>query len=133
LTRAVLAWGPAVLWAAVLFFLSAQPDPPGAHLFDWIPAGDKLGHFLLYGVLGMLLAHGREGEARPNGGRLPHAASIAGGSLYGASDEWHQSFVPGREVSALDWAADVGGVSAGYWFGLTVLRRRASRRAAGAH
>lgn len=27
-------------------------------------------------------------------------------SLYGLSDEWHQSFVPGRESSGADWLAD---------------------------
>ena len=129
MTRAVLAWGPAVLWAAVLFLLSAQTDPPGAGLLAWIPAGDKLAHFCLYAVLGALLAHGRGRE-----GTLPHAAAIAVGAAYGASDEWHQSFVPGREVSALDWTADVCGVAAGYWIAGSLLSRRASRRGpVGAH
>ena len=129
MTRAVLAWGPAVLWAAVLFLLSAQSDPPGASFLDWIPAGDKLAHFGMYAVLGALLARGRGRD-----GTLPHAAAIAGGAAYGISDEWHQSFVPGREVSGLDWAADVCGVAAGYWIAWSVLRRRASRRRpAGAH
>jgi VanZ family protein len=116
--RAVIAWGPAVLWAAVLFLLSAQSDPPGTSFFDWIPAGDKLAHFALYAVLGAALAYGRG-----SGGEVPHAGLIAGGSLYGASDEWHQSFVPGREVSPLDWAADSCGVAAGYWITHSLMRR----------
>ena len=32
-------------------------------------------------------------------------------SLYGASDEWHQSFVPGRDADILDWLADTLGAS----------------------
>jgi VanZ family protein len=32
---------------------------------------------------------------------------------YGALDEWHQSFVPGRELSAGDWVADSTGVMLG--------------------
>jgi len=30
-------------------------------------------------------------------------------SLYGASDEWHQSFVAGRDASLFDWLADTLG------------------------
>lgn len=30
-------------------------------------------------------------------------------SAYGALDEWHQSFVPGRDADLLDWTADVAG------------------------
>lgn len=32
-------------------------------------------------------------------------------SLYGISDEWHQSFIPGRESDLFDWIADTVGVS----------------------
>jgi len=32
-------------------------------------------------------------------------------SLYGLSDEWHQSFVAGRESDAFDWLADTIGAS----------------------
>jgi len=31
--------------------------------------------------------------------------------LYGATDEWHQLFVEGREVDALDWLADCLGAT----------------------
>ena len=32
-------------------------------------------------------------------------------SLYGWSDEWHQSFVPGRYSSISDWLADTIGAA----------------------
>ena len=35
--------------------------------------------------------------------------SIAFCSLYGLSDEWHQSFVVGRESDITDWIADTSG------------------------
>ena len=119
LTRSVLAWGPAVLWAAVLFFSSSRSDVPGASLFDWVPAGDKLVHLIAYGVLGALLARGRRLQ-----GHVPHAVLVLTGAVYGASDEWHQSFVPGRQVSVLDWVADLCGVAAGYWLAYSFLTQR---------
>ena len=42
--------------------------------------------------------------------------SIAFCSLYGLSDEWHQSFVAGRESDITDWVADtIGAVLAIYF------------------
>jgi VanZ family protein len=35
--------------------------------------------------------------------------SIAFCSLYGLSDEWHQSFIVGRESDIADWLADTSG------------------------
>jgi VanZ family protein len=35
------------------------------------------------------------------------------GSLYGGTDEFHQSFVPGRTADPLDWVADTLGVALG--------------------
>jgi VanZ family protein len=35
------------------------------------------------------------------------------GTLYGLTDEWHQSFVPERQASARDLAADAAGVFIG--------------------
>lgn len=32
-------------------------------------------------------------------------------SIYGLSDEWHQSFVPGRYADIMDWLADTLGAT----------------------
>lgn len=100
---AVLGWAPAVLWGAGIFWLSSQPalTLPG-------PGGmDKLAHFGVYAVLGLLLSH----AARRTG--ATRSMIVAVGLLYGASDELHQSFVPGRSADPLDWVADALGVVAG--------------------
>ena len=110
-----VSWGPAVLWAAVLFFLSAVPDLPETGLLSRVPAGDKLVHLGLYAVLGACLAWGhRRHPGRPPSRAWVHVALIVAGALYGATDEWHQSFVPGRDASVLDWLADLCGVTLGY-------------------
>ncbi len=41
------------------------------------------------------------------------ALAVIATSLYGASDEWHQAFVPMRESSIRDWYADVIGAALG--------------------
>ncbi len=105
----VLGWGPAALWAAVLFLLSElQGGDDG--LLGVLPAGaDKLAHLGLYLILGLLLAWGKT----RTGFAGPAILLLIMGAGYGALDEWHQSFVPGRDVSAGDWLADTAGVALG--------------------
>ena len=102
----VIGWGPAVLWAVVLFFLS-EGSPSGFTL----PIGaDKVIHGALYLVLGLAL-----GWARYRGGAaIPASVLILMGLGYGALDEWHQSFVPGRDASMGDAVADGIGVIVGF-------------------
>lgn len=114
MTNRLRVWGPAAVWAAVLFFLSALPDVDGSPLL--FQGEDKVVHAGLYAVLGATLAWGRLRSAS-----LPPAwVLMVLGLLYGASDEWHQSFVAGRDPSLGDWTADTVGVLLGYritsWF-----------------
>lgn len=118
----LVRWLPALLWAGAIFFLSSRsrlPEPPG--LLGW----DKLQHSLGYGLGGFLIA--RAVGAR---GRVTLLAIVIG-SLYGASDELHQWFVPGRDSDVLDWVADTLGVAAGALIHRTILLRR-GRASAGA-
>ncbi len=111
----VFGWGPAALWAAVLFLLSELQGLGG-----FLPSGaDKFVHGGLYLILGLSLAWGKG----RTGLGVPGVLLLLIGVGYGALDEWHQSFVPGRTVSMGDWVAD----SAGVMLGL-VLFSRFSRR-----
>ena len=111
--RARLAWIAALLYAGLIFFLSSIPSAKLPRSFN---GADKLVHFAEYGVLGVLLALAL---GRRAGGWLIVGVAIALAVGYGASDEWHQSFVPGRQVSFWDLVADTAGASAGI---LAVLR-----------
>ncbi|MDP2955985.1 MAG: VanZ family protein [Longimicrobiales bacterium] len=103
------AWGPAAAWAGVLFFLSAIP---GTHVPPLLfPGEDKVAHLALYAVFGAALAWGWARSARESSA----TPVLALGLLYGASDEWHQAFVPGRDPSLGDLLADTAGVLLGYW------------------
>jgi VanZ family protein len=108
-------WGPAAVWAAVLFLLSAWPDPVGP---DWLSLSDKAVHLILYTVLGAALAWGR----MRSGAALPHALPLLVGALYGATDELHQRFVRGRTPSFADWCVDLLGVFLGYLLVMAVAR-----------
>lgn len=68
---------------------------------------DKVVHFAVYGLIGTLVCR----AARPGWGGAVTAVVIV--SAYGAADEWHQSFVPGRSSDLADWVADtLGGATA---------------------
>lgn len=119
----ILAWGPAVFWALVLFSLSEFRTTPSA-VAPFLDIPDKLLHFGLYVVLGGFLGWAR----RVSGTRLSHLFLIGLGCAYAAVDEWHQSFVPGRESDPMDWLADVIGVVAGYLIVGVVLARTGRSR-----
>jgi VanZ family protein len=105
----VLAWAPPVLWVLVLFVLSQFRSVPSPFQVLIIPS-DKIIHFILYFILGGLLARAKLKSASHAG----NAVLVALGGVYGVLDEWHQSFVPGRTPDAMDWLADMAGVTAGY-------------------
>ena len=109
-------WGPAVFWAAVLFLLSAWPDPVGPR---WLVHSDKVVHVGLFTVLGAALGLGRAWSGVP----VPHGALLLMGALYGLVDEAHQSLVPGRTPSVGDWFADLSGVLLGYSLIFFLARR----------
>jgi len=106
-------WLPILAWAALIFAFSAVPDL-GTGLGGWDLALRKLAHVTEYAVLGALLvrATGR--------GWLAFAL----GTLYAASDEIHQTFVPGRMGSPVDVAIDAIGVACGVVLWQTVQARR---------
>jgi VanZ family protein len=101
----------AALWGGFLFLLTSWPNPPT------VTAGgfplDKLTHFLLYAVEASLLSFaiawpGRRGFA---GSRI--VAVIGTMALWGALDEAHQEWIPGRMMDSADLAADVAGATVG--------------------
>ena len=91
----------------LIFFLSAQPHLPrhSYHLIDLLLK--KAAHLFEYAVLAILLQRGM-------GNGHGWWALLIGG-LYAISDEFHQSFVPGRNRELLDLAFDILGVVLGFY------------------
>ena len=103
------AWGPALVWAGLIFWGSSQPVPPEV---QGLPTGtDKIIHAVEYGILSYLLARGfRRTVPGWPAGRIAAAAILISG-LYGALDEFHQSFVPTRTADPTDVVADLAGAA----------------------
>ncbi|MGE3841233.1 MAG: VanZ family protein [Vicinamibacterales bacterium] len=96
-------WLPVVAVMAAIFMLSAQPALPD------VGVSDKQAHGLTYGALAVLVLRALA-RARWSGVSMGSALSSAVvATLYGVSDEWHQSFVPGRSSDVRDVVADAVG------------------------
>ncbi len=107
--------GPWFLYCIFIFFLSSLSNPPDILTF---PLADKIRHALLYSVLAILTLR----AFRKWPGELSRWHYFIWAMFfcifYGASDEWHQSFVANRNPDMLDWVSDVIGISIGgiiYW------------------
>jgi VanZ family protein len=90
---------------ALLFALSRQSGTSMPELAGWDKAVHAAAYFVLC-VLCLRACHGGLGPVRLR----PTLLAVALGLSYGLVDEVHQSFVPGRDPSALDWVADAVGV-----------------------
>lgn len=91
----VLRWVPVLLWCAIIFSLSAIPSvkTPDAPWWEFLVF--KGAHVFEYAVLYLLTYRAQKS----------HVVSGLFVFVYGITDEFHQSFVPGRESS---FVRDVG-------------------------
>jgi len=130
------------LYAALIFYLSSQSHLPQAasgmedllhkilniigiryfHIFEFIIRHpDKLEHFIVFFVFGILLrltaSHSRYPSIRDNAMLVALMVGIG----YGALDEVHQMLVPHRLASVDDFIADAAGIIAAQIFIVLVM------------
>lgn len=103
----ILNWLLVIGWMGLIFYLSSIPSFPldlSVAEYNWV---SSIAHVLLYAVLTWLLIRAFMASG------LSLAKSFAFGFLlsiiYGATDEIHQLFVPGREAHISDWLLDLAG------------------------
>ena len=104
----VRLWAPPIVYMAVIFHLSSESNPlpeVTTRVSDWIL------HSIEYAGLAVLLCRALVGEGL--GWLLSVVLALTATSVYGASDEWHQAFVPLRSSEVRDWMADTIGGAAG--------------------
>jgi VanZ family protein len=102
--RVASSWLPPLAWMAIIFAFSSRHG--GAHLPDAEVLLRKLGHVAGYLVLTLLLLR----ALRRSGVTAALPVAMAAALAYAVSDEWHQSFVPGRGATAHDVAIDGIGI-----------------------
>jgi VanZ family protein len=82
---------------------------------------DKAAHFSMYAVLaGLLTRHLSEVATRWRAAAVAVALAVA----FGAIDEWHQRYIPGRSTELADWHADSIGAVTGALLATFLGRRR---------
>lgn len=104
-------WTPPLLIAIAIVWLSSQARYPGG--ISLPPPLDKVAHASVFGALAFFLELALRGTRHDLPMHRRHLWIFLAVALYGASDEWHQSFVPGRDCSAGDWLADAIGAAVG--------------------
>ena len=100
-------WFPVIIWAGFIFYLSNIPDLKTNLKYDFILR--KIAHAVEYFILTFLLYRAFKGSFNMNIFQLfiyPATLSF----FYAVSDEFHQSFVPGRSAAIRDVIIDTIGI-----------------------
>ena len=115
-----LYWFPILLYCLLIFIQSSRPSPDITPHWPYI---DKVLHFTAYALLGALFLRAFNITRIKHHLKLIIILSIILSSLYGISDEIHQSFVPFRTADAMDALADILGSIAGVYFYQTLVTK----------
>lgn len=135
-----------VTWMAVIFFFTQLPYFTGENTFEiirralakeqaeWPQTGGlpfdlevinmvirKIAHFLVFGIFAILLF---KCIRNVKGAYFITWMAVI---IYAASDEWHQSFVPGRAPLVTDVLIDTAGASVALFFTFLYSRKREKR------
>ncbi len=100
-----LTWVPALLVMAAIFFFSSLPstDIPNFGGFDF--SVKKLGHMLGYALLAQAYLYGLRFQFRNRSNLFILIAWLLT-IVYAFTDEFHQSFTPGRNSTIMDAGID---------------------------
>jgi VanZ family protein len=127
-------WRPAVLFALLIVAIIAGADTRNLGPLSWVyefPHGDKLGHFILYGVLTFLFALAviQLQPSRPVS-RMTLYTAVTIAVVVGL-EELTQLWIPSRNPDFFDLLAGYLGIAAFAWAAarLQTQRRPATLRA----
>lgn len=102
-----------IIWAAFIFFLSRQPGLNSGFPQIWDLVLRKLAHISEYFILNVLLIKSFGSYSLSRKKILILSFSLA--LLYAISDEYHQSFIFGRQGTVRDVMIDGVGILLSSW------------------
>ncbi len=121
-------WGPALVVMALIFIASATPGRELPKFGVWDVFLKKGGHMLGYALLAVAYCHALNNGKGAK--RFQFITAVCLAILYAISDEFHQTFTPGRTASAADVCIDTAGGSIGLTIWHLVRTRFGSQRKA---
>jgi len=121
LKRFALYWLPLILYCLFIYIQSDHPSPEQIPIFPYV---DKVLHATAYGIMGILFYRAYQTLRLKDNIKMLMFLSVVSASLYGISDEIHQSFVPFRQAEVADVIADtIGAFSGVYLYQLLIVSR----------
>lgn len=103
--RVAWLWLPVLVWAGIIFALSATPNLRFAQAADLDFVVRKAGHMAAFGILAVLLWRALAFSAVRRAIVWSWVLTVA----YATTDELHQSFTAGRHPSPVDVGIDSAG------------------------
>lgn len=109
ISKFVIFWLPVILWMCVIFMFSAHPTGSASqvHWQDFVVK--KMAHITEYAILTVLLFRAFRSTGMQKRQAAKYALVLA--VIYAATDEFHQSFTPGREPTIRDVIIDTIGAT----------------------
>lgn len=105
-------WSRAIVLFVYMGFIFYLSSIPGSSIPSTLSPFDKLIHFFLYLILGLIFANFLSSLKSNLTQILMGFATFFFIAIYGLSDEVHQTFTPGRTFEVLDILVDVfGGIT----------------------
>ncbi len=104
----LLAWSLVFVYAIAIFYFSSLEHPLPKEATSY----DKILHSIEYAIFGILIFRALV-RTKSFSVNLMVLTAIVVATLYGVTDEFHQSFVPTRSMSAEDLLFDFLGALAG--------------------
>ncbi|MGE5197037.1 MAG: VanZ family protein [Deltaproteobacteria bacterium] len=106
-------WAPVVIWMGAIFVFSSLPSRNIPSLF---PLQDVFFHGIIYAGLAWVFMRAAKNTFLGLSPLKLIFLTVIFCTVYGLCDEFHQSFVPGRDASLFDVAIDLLGAFMGSLF-----------------